>query len=84
MTAIEATHAVAVVPPSPAVKVPWRRSLVRTLLYGKNVDRAAKTKARLGLAILVFSLGYAIIAARLTTCSMKSPRAGLSATSRRS
>ena len=43
----------------------WRRSLVRTLLYGRNVDRAAKTKARLGLAILVFALVYAVIGGRL-------------------
>jgi cell division protein FtsI (penicillin-binding protein 3) len=44
---------------------PWRRRLVRTLLYGHNVDRAAKARARIGLAILVFALGYAVIAARL-------------------
>jgi cell division protein FtsI (penicillin-binding protein 3) len=44
---------------------PWRRRLVRTLLYGRNVDRAAKSRARIGLAILVFALGYAVIAARL-------------------
>ena len=52
MTAIDATHAMAAAAPPPAPKAPWRRSLVRTLLYGRNVDRAAKTKARLGLAIL--------------------------------
>ena len=46
-------------------KAPWRRTLVRTLLYGRNVDRAAKTKARLGLAILVFGLGYGVIAGRM-------------------
>ena len=39
--------------------------LVRTLLYGRNVDRAAKANARIGLAILVFALGYAVIAGRL-------------------
>ena len=38
---------------------------MRTLLYGRNVDRAAKARARIGLAILVFVLGYAVIAARL-------------------
>jgi cell division protein FtsI (penicillin-binding protein 3) len=38
---------------------------VRTLLYGRNVDRAAKARARIGLAILVFVLGYAVIAGRL-------------------
>jgi cell division protein FtsI (penicillin-binding protein 3) len=38
---------------------------MRTLLYGHNVDRAAKAKARLGLAIVVFALGYSVIAGRL-------------------
>src|SRR6516162_7239362 len=42
-----------------------RRRFVASLLYGRNVDRTAKTRARLGLAVLVFALGYAIIAARL-------------------
>src|SRR5438128_8254487 len=45
-------------------KQPWRRRFVRALLYG-NVDRAAKAKARVGLAILVFAAGYAVIAGRL-------------------
>ena len=35
---------------------------MRTLLYGQNVDRAAKAKARVGLAILAFTLVYAVIA----------------------
>jgi len=39
--------------------------MVRTLLYGSNVDRAAKARARIGLAALVFTLGYAVIAAKL-------------------
>jgi cell division protein FtsI (penicillin-binding protein 3) len=38
---------------------------MRTLLYGRNVDRAAKAKARLGLAMLLFALGYSVIAGRL-------------------
>src|SRR5215471_2882717 len=42
-----------------------RRRFVASLLYGRNVDRTAKTRARLGLAVLIFALGYAIIAARL-------------------
>ena len=63
------THAAAAAPapgllPTPA-KEPWRRRLMRTLLYGKNVDRAAKAKARVGLAILMFSIGYVVIAGRL-------------------
>jgi cell division protein FtsI (penicillin-binding protein 3) len=48
-----------------ADREPWRRRLVRTLLYGSNVDRPAKARARIGLAILIFAIGYAVIAARL-------------------
>ena len=44
---------------------PWRRRLVRALLYGSNVDRAVKSRARIGLVVLVFAVGYAVIAARL-------------------
>src|SRR5437899_4955129 len=50
--------------PAPA-REPRRRRFVASLLYGRNVDRAAKTRARIGLAVLVFALGYAVIAARL-------------------
>ena len=51
---------------------PWRRRLVRTLLYGRNVDRAAKARARIGLAILVFAVGYSVIAARLVMFAVNS------------
>ncbi|MDZ4366986.1 MAG: penicillin-binding transpeptidase domain-containing protein, partial [Afipia sp.] len=44
---------------------PWRQRLIRTLLYGRNVDRSAKARARVGLAIIAFSLVYAVIAGRL-------------------
>src|SRR5262245_51575827 len=44
---------------------PWRRRLVHNLLYGKSVDRAVKARARIGLAIIVFGVCYAIIAGRL-------------------
>src|SRR5262249_29915568 len=44
---------------------PWRRRLVASLLYGRNVDRAAKTRGRIALAVFIFALGYAVIAARL-------------------
>ena len=42
----------------------WQRA-VRALLYGVNVDRTVKAKARLGLAILAFAAVYAVIAGRL-------------------
>src|SRR5205085_12258063 len=35
------------------------------LLYGGKVDRAAKARARIGLAIVVFTLGYGVIGGRL-------------------
>jgi cell division protein FtsI (penicillin-binding protein 3) len=43
---------------------PWRR-LIRRLLYGRNINRGAKARARVGLAILAFAAVYAVIAARL-------------------
>src|SRR5262245_66107718 len=44
---------------------PWRQRLIRSLLYGRNVDRAAKARARVGLAILAFASIYALIGGRL-------------------
>ena len=38
---------------------------MRELLYGRNVNRAVKARARIGLVILAFALGYSVIAARL-------------------
>src|SRR5262245_45566601 len=42
----------------------WQRAL-RSLLYGHNVDRNVKAKARLGLAILAFAGIFSVIAFRL-------------------
>jgi cell division protein FtsI (penicillin-binding protein 3) len=44
---------------------PWARRLKRSLLYGRNADRGAKARARVGLAILGFVAVYSIIALRL-------------------
>ena len=44
---------------------PWRQRLIRSLLYGRNVDRAAKARARVGLAILAFAAVYLLIGSRL-------------------
>jgi cell division protein FtsI (penicillin-binding protein 3) len=54
-------------PPAPAAAPaePWRRRVLRTLLYGSNVDRDAKAKARVGLAMLAFGAVYLAIAGRL-------------------
>src|SRR6266566_3256057 len=51
--------------PAAPPREPWRRRLVGSLLYGSNVDRVTKTRARILLAVLIFALGYAVIAARL-------------------
>jgi cell division protein FtsI (penicillin-binding protein 3) len=44
---------------------PWRQRLIRGLLYGRNVDRSAKARARVGLAMVAFALIYAVIGGRL-------------------
>ncbi len=44
---------------------PWRQRLIRSFLYGRDVDRAAKARARVGLAILAFVAIYAVIGGRL-------------------
>jgi cell division protein FtsI (penicillin-binding protein 3) len=44
---------------------PWRRRLVRILLYGRNVDRGAKSRARVALAIIAFAAVFAVVALRL-------------------
>jgi cell division protein FtsI (penicillin-binding protein 3) len=51
----------AVKPPAPS----WRLRLVNGLLYGNKVDRSAKARARVGLAIVAFAVVYCIIALRL-------------------
>ncbi len=50
---------------NPAAAEPWRRRLLRQLLYGRDVNRAAKARARVGLAIIAFAAVYAVIAVRL-------------------
>ena len=51
--------------PTARAAEPWRRRIARTLLYGREADRAAKARARLGLTILIFIIGYSVIATRL-------------------
>ncbi len=52
-------------------EIPWRQWLIRKLLYGKDLDRSAKARARIGLAILAFALVYAVISARLVMFAMQ-------------
>ena len=51
------------IPSAPAE--PLRRRLLRSLLYGRNSNRAAKARARVGLAIVAFAIVYCVIAVRL-------------------
>jgi cell division protein FtsI (penicillin-binding protein 3) len=51
--------------PNTRTQEPWRRRLLRNMLYGKSVDRTVKARARIGLAIIVFGICYAVIAGRL-------------------
>lgn len=43
----------------------WHRRVVQALLYGDNVDRDRKARARLGLAMLGFVAIYCVIAGKL-------------------
>ena len=59
---------------------PWRRRMLRALLYGK-ADRHAKARGRIGLTMIAFTAVYAVIAGRLivyamTTDSHMARRAG--------
>ena len=62
------THLPALIPAPPTE--PWRRRVVRALLYGK-ADRNAKARGRIGLAILAFTAVYGIIAGRLVLYAME-------------
>ena len=65
-------------PASPAIAAsePRRRRLIRELLYGRSVDRAAKARARIGLTMFVFALGYVVIAGRLAMFAAAEGQAG--------
>src|SRR2546430_17200341 len=43
----------------------WRQRLIRSLLYGRNVDRAVKARVRVGFAMVAFLAIYAVIGGRL-------------------
>src|SRR5246127_5031446 len=51
--------------PSAKQRESLRLRLVRSLLYGRNVDRAAKARARVGFVMLAFVAVYAVIGGRL-------------------
>lgn len=58
-------HATKIGKPVQKPAEPWRQRLIRSLLYGRNVDRAAKARARVGLAMIAFAAVYGVIAVRL-------------------
>jgi len=60
----------------------WQRVL-RSLLYGRDVDRTVKAKARLGLAILVFTGIFSVIAVRLVMFATVSEATAAAAVSRK-
>jgi cell division protein FtsI (penicillin-binding protein 3) len=49
---------------APAIE-PWRRRVMRALLYGENTDRSRKARTRVGLMLVAFAAVYALIALRL-------------------
>lgn len=55
---------------------PFRRRLLRTLLYGANIDRSAKSRARIALAIAAFSVIYLIIGVRLVSFALAPDNSG--------
>ena len=61
---------------APARRRPWRQWqwqwLIGRVLYGTAVDRHAKARARIGLAIIAFAAVYSIIAARLVMFALAS------------
>jgi len=46
--------------------IKWRQRLIRSLIYGRDVDRDAKARARVGLAMLAFAAVYGVIAFKLS------------------
>ena len=57
--------ALTIVKPAEPRQEPWRRRLIRSLLYGRNVDRAAKARARVGFVDGGVCAIYAVIGGRL-------------------
>lgn len=60
---------------------PWRQKLIRSLLYGRNVDRSAKARTRVGFAIIAFVIVFAIISGRLVMFGVNGDHQGARRTS---
>lgn len=50
--------------------VKWHQRLIRSLIYGREVDRDAKARARVGLAMIAFAAVYGVIAFKLMTIAV--------------
>ena len=50
----------------------WRQWLLGKMLYGTGIDRPAKARARIGLAIIAFATVYVAIAVRLVMFALAS------------
>jgi cell division protein FtsI (penicillin-binding protein 3) len=50
--------------------VHWRRRLIRSLIYGRDDDREAKARVRVGLAMMAFAAVYGVIAFKLSMIAM--------------
>ena len=53
-------------------RIAWRQWLIGKMLYGAGVDRPAKARARIVLAIVAFAAVYAAIAVRLVMFALAS------------
>jgi len=71
MSAIAETFPLQPAAPRPR-QVAWRHWLMRKLLYGRDINRGAKARGRIGLAILAFAAVYAVIAVRLVMFAVAS------------
>jgi len=67
-----AAESLLAVPIARGTRPPWRQRLIGRILYGTAVDRHAKARARIGLAIIAFAAVYSIIAARLVLFALAS------------
>jgi len=72
---VAAADDTALAPATPQPEEPWRRRMVRALLYGK-ADRHAKARGRIGLAMIAFTCVFAIIGGRLIVYALTPDNSG--------
>lgn len=57
--------------------VPWAQRMMRSLIYGRDIDRDAKARARVGLATLAFAAIYGVIAFKLAMIAVLGENHGI-------